>query len=88
MDKRKNNGGHSTKGRAGRPKKADEEKLKELMDGLATPKDVWNKLLDKVKDNDTNAIKLWLAYRYGQPKQTIESDNTHNFPTIDMNEWK
>ena len=27
MDKRKNNGGHSTKGFAGRPKKADEEKL-------------------------------------------------------------
>lgn len=26
MDKRKNNGGHSTKGRAGRPSKLDEEK--------------------------------------------------------------
>lgn len=86
MDKRKNNGG-ARKG-AGRKPKADEEKLKELMDGISTPKKVWNKLLEKVKDGDTNAIKLWLAYRYGQPKQTIESDNTHNFPTIDMNEWK
>jgi len=86
MDKRKNNGG-KRKG-AGRKPKAEEDKLKALMDGIATPRHVWDKLLEKVTKGDTNAIKLWLAYRYGQPKQTIESDNTHNFPTIDMNEWK
>ena len=30
MDKRKNNGGHSTKGKAGRPSKEDEEKVKRM----------------------------------------------------------
>lgn len=86
MDKRKNNGGKRTG--AGRKPKVEEEKLKEMMDGIATPSKVWDKLLSKVEDGDTNAIKLWLAYRYGQPKQTIESDTNVNFPTIDMNEWK
>jgi len=34
VDNRKNNGGHSTKGFAGRPKKADELKLIEKLDAL------------------------------------------------------
>jgi hypothetical protein len=34
MDNRKNNGGHSTKGFAGRPKKEDELKLIEKLDNL------------------------------------------------------
>jgi len=39
VDNRKNNGGHSTKGFAGRPKKADELKLIEKLDALSKPKE-------------------------------------------------
>jgi len=71
-DGRKNNGGHSTKGRAGRPKKADEIKLIETMDAVKVPKNVWQKLADKVDEGDTQAIKTWLAYRYGRPQSKVD----------------
>lgn len=77
MDNRKNNGGHSTKGRAGRKPKADEIKLIEQMDAIAVPETIWKALLDKVKDGDTQAIKTWLQYRYGMPKQVIDQNNNH-----------
>jgi hypothetical protein len=40
------------------------------MDAIAVPDTVW-KILCKV-DSDVNAIKTWLQYRYGMPKQIIE----------------
>jgi hypothetical protein len=64
-----NHGGKREK--AGRKPKADEIKLIEQMDAVCVPKEVWEKLYDKVKDGDTNAIKTWLSYRFGQPKQTV-----------------
>lgn len=72
MDGRKNNGGHSTKGFAGRKPKADEITMIQRMDATMAPEMVWAKLAAKVKDGDTQAIKAWLAYRYGQPKQSID----------------
>jgi hypothetical protein len=68
-DGRKNNGGHKT---AGRKPKADEIKLIEQMDAVAVPETVWKMLYAKVIDGDTQAIKTWLQYRYGMPKQTVE----------------
>jgi hypothetical protein len=88
MDKRKYNGGHSTKGVAGRKSKADEIKLIEQMDAVCIPDKIWRALYAKCIDGDATAIKTWLAYRFGQPKQTISQETTHKFPTIDMNEWK
>lgn len=58
---------------SGRKPKADEIKLIESMDAIAAPQDVWEALFKKVKDGDTQAIKTWLNYRFGMPKQTIDS---------------
>jgi len=68
-DGRKNNGGNKN---AGRKPKADEIKLIEQMDAVLVPAEVWQALADRVEAKDTNAIKTWLSYRYGMPKQTVE----------------
>jgi hypothetical protein len=72
MDGRKNNGGHSTKGFAGRPTKADEIKIIEQMDAIAVPEEAWKALWNRCKDGDIQAIKTWLNYRFGMPKQTVD----------------
>ena len=85
MDKRKTNGGKREG--AGRKPKADEIKLIETMDAIAVPNSIWKSLYDKVKENDVQAIKTWLQYRYGMPKQLIEQKNTHvldNFNISDL----
>jgi hypothetical protein len=56
---------------AGRKPKADEIKIIEAMDAVLVPKIAWEKLAGLVKDGDVQAIRIWLAYRYGQPKQSI-----------------
>ena len=42
------------------------------MDAIAVPELAWKALWAKCKEGDTQAIKTWLAYRYGQPKQNID----------------
>lgn len=69
---------------AGRKPKADEIKLIEQMDAIAVPESVWKALFDKVKDGDTQAIKTWLQYRYGMPKQVIDQNNTHIINDFDI----
>jgi len=71
-DGRKNNGGHSTKGRAGRKPKAKEIAMLEAMDATLAPVEVWKRLADRVNDGSDTAIKTWLSYRYGQPKQSVD----------------
>jgi hypothetical protein len=73
MDDRKNNGG--AREGAGRKPKADEVKLIESMDAIAVPDSVWKALYNKVLEGDTQAIKTWLSYRFGMPKQTVEQNN-------------
>ena len=72
MDGIKNNGGNKN---AGRKPKIDEIKLIETMDAIAVPDTVWKMLYAKVLDSDVNAIKTWLQYRYGMPKQIVEQTN-------------
>jgi hypothetical protein len=57
---------------AGRPPKILEVKLIEQMDALAVPEQIWNALLMKCAQGDTAAIKLWLSYRFGLPKQQVD----------------
>jgi hypothetical protein len=57
---------------AGRPPKILEVKLIEQMDRIAVPDEIWKALLYKIKEGDTQAIKLWLSYRLGLPKQQID----------------
>ena len=72
MDKRKNNGGHSTKGYAGRPRKADEEKLIEKLDVLIDNDKAISKLGEMVLNRDSRAMNLYFGYRYGKPKESVD----------------
>lgn len=62
---------------AGRKPKAEEIKIAEQMDAIMMPDHVWSALSIKVIDGDVQAIKTWLGYRFGMPKQTIEQSNTN-----------
>ena len=57
---------------AGRKPKILEVKLIEQMDAIAVPNEIWKALLYKCKEGDTAALKLWLSYRFGMPKQQID----------------
>lgn len=57
---------------SGRLKKDEVLSLIETMDAITVPENVWKALYQKVLENDVNAIKLWLSYRFGMPKQTID----------------
>ena len=56
---------------AGRKPKSDEIQMIENMDATKATIEVWAKLAEKVEAGDVNAIKLWLEYRFGKPKQLI-----------------
>jgi hypothetical protein len=84
-DGRKNNGGHSTKGFAGRPKKADEVKVAESFRAVLSDGYVIEKLSEKVEQGDMKAIELWLAYVYGKPKQSV--DHTTDGEAIQPPVW-
>jgi hypothetical protein len=72
MDGRKNNSGKKGNKGGGRPSKADEFKLIESMDAILLPDEVWENLAELVKAKDVAAIKIWLSYRFGMPKQQTE----------------
>ena len=57
---------------AGRKPKIQEIRIIEQMDAISVPEEIWNALLFKCKEGDTQAIKLWLSYRFGLPKQQID----------------
>ena len=57
---------------SGRPPKIQEIKLIEQMDAISVPDKIWEALLYKCQQGDTQAIKLWLSYRFGLPKQQID----------------
>jgi len=86
MEDKKKHGG--ARPNSGRLKKDEVINLIETMDAISVPDTVWKMLYAKVLDSDVNAIKIWLSYRYGMPKQTIDQKTELKIPTIDMNEWK
>ena len=57
---------------SGRPPKILEVKLIETMDRICVPEKIWEALLYKCQEGDTAALKLWLSYRFGLPKQQID----------------
>jgi len=78
MDNRQYNGGHSTKGKAGRKPKADEIKLIEQLDSILTPDALWENVAQLITDKqDIQALKLWISYRYGQPKQALQVEQSN-----------
>lgn len=71
MDGRKNNGGHSTKGFAGRKPKAEEDKLIERLDAVIDQDEVIETLKRLIQQGDQRAITLYFNYRYGKPKESV-----------------
>jgi hypothetical protein len=69
MDKKQRGGPRPN---SGRPPKIQEVKLIEAMDRICVPEKIWEALLYKCKEGDTAALKLWLSYRFGLPKQQID----------------
>jgi hypothetical protein len=68
--KKENRGG--PRPNSGRPPKIQEVKLIEQMDRICVPEKIWEALLYKCQEGDTAALKLWLSYRFGLPKQQID----------------
>jgi hypothetical protein len=69
MEKKKRGGPRPN---SGRPPKIQEVKLIEQMDAICVPDKIWEALLMKCAQGDTAALKLWLSYRFGLPKQQID----------------
>ena len=57
---------------SGRKPKADEIKIIEAMDAVAVPEKAWKALWARCQEGDTQAIKTWLNYRFGMPKQSVD----------------
>jgi hypothetical protein len=74
LDGRGKNGGARVG--AGRKPKADEIQVIEMMDAALAPNEVWSSLANLVRDGDVQAVKTWLNYRYGMPKQQLNVDAT------------
>ena len=79
MDNRKNNGGHSTKGFAGRPKKADEVRLIEKLDNIIDNDEVIKTLGQQIQKGDSRAMSLYFGYRYGKPKESVDITSSEGF---------
>ena len=93
IDKRNNNGGHSTK-----PKRPDDKRLmtkSESQDAYENLKpflpEAILQLEKAIKDGEKWAIELWFKYFFGMPKQTIDQNtdvNINNFDLKDIIKFK
>jgi len=71
---------------AGRKSKADELKLIEKL----TPYEdkAIALLFEKLDERDMAALKMFFEYLYGKPKQQIEQELRHKFPSVNFDEWQ
>lgn len=93
IDKRNNNGGHSTK-----PKRPDDKRLmtkSESQDAYENLKpflpEAILQLEKAIKAGEKWAIELWFKYFFGMPKQTIDQNtdvNINNFDLKDIIKFK
>jgi secreted Zn-dependent insulinase-like peptidase len=72
IDGRTNNGGHSTKGFAGRKPKDEEKKLIERLDNIINYDEAILTLKQKIEEGDMRAIQIYFNYRFGKPKHTVQ----------------
>lgn len=86
MDKRKNNGGHSTK-----PKRENDLRLASKTDLQAIHErlepftdEALQKHAEAIKMGEKWAIELFYKYRYGMPKQVIDQNTTHTINDFDI----
>lgn len=84
-DGRKKNGGHSTKGFAGRKPKLEEQKLVEKLTPLE--KTAYKALQDGLQDGESWAVKMFFEYMYGKPKTSTDITTNGNDININPIEW-
>lgn len=86
-DGRKNNGGHSTKAKKPTDKrlttKAEEIRKAEVMDGVASLEEAYERVWELCKAGDFNALKFWIEQRAGKANETkdvtVNSETVKNF---------
>jgi len=82
MDNRKNNGGHSTKGFAGRHSKSTEQ---EVIENLSLLDDLFFlKLEEALTEGKSWALRLFATHRIPKPKASIEVNNSAEQPLFDL----
>lgn len=69
---------------SGRKSKADELKLIEQMDAYMLPNELWSTLAELCRNKDRFALKTWIEYRYGKPKQSIDIETNEAFNPIQI----
>ena len=71
---------------AGRKPKADEIKLIEQLDKYIDAKDVFEMLERLIKKDDMKAAQLYMSYRFGKPRETVNMNVTQETPIINLDE--
>jgi hypothetical protein len=86
MDKRKNNGGHSTKPvRETDLRLASKTDLQAIHEKLEPfTEEAINQHAQAIKMGEKWAIELFYKYRYGMPKQVIDQNTTHTINDFDI----
>ena len=74
MDGRVSNGG--ARQGAGRKTKKDEYKLIERLDAIIDSNEALSQLGNLVAKGDMRAIQLYLSYRYGKPKESVDINSS------------
>ena len=93
MDNRKNNGGHSTAGKAGRPSVKDELKGVDLAspyveDSFRTIAEIMINPNENSRDRIA-AAKILIEYGCGKPKETVDQNvNINSFQLKDIVKFK
>ena len=89
MDKRKNNGGNSTKSKSGFDKRKNEYRnalpeastFEEVVEALKILKH------KAIQEKDLNALKLFLEYYLGKPDQKIDHTSGGEIINIPISTW-
>jgi len=85
VDKRKNNGGHSTRSKGVDKRKNEYKDALDLAGDVDSVSNVIGMLYKKaVEDRDTNAAKIYLEYYLGKPKQTVDQNTNLNINDFDI----
>ena len=69
-DGRKNNGG--ARPGAGRKPKIDELKLIEKLDNVINSDEVIKKMMQLIREDNFQALRLYMEYRFGKPKERVD----------------
>jgi hypothetical protein len=68
---------------AGRKPKADELNLINTMDSIISPDEVWYKVSQLAMSGDMQALKVWIEYRFGKAKQSVDiTSGGEKLPTL------